>query len=109
MLLMCKTVTGHIPKKTETPVVSNNSAHRGTNDVPMVIPEINNAHVAVIETQKARLGTKRGFIAVKPNCSIQSYVPMLTPLLKYGIETVVVSRSKIPMISSKVITLSIPR
>ena len=72
--------------KTETPVVSNNSAHRGTSDVPMVIPEINNAHVAVIDTQKKRLGTKRGFIAVKPNCSIQSYVPMLTPLLKYGIE-----------------------
>ena len=76
--------------KAETPVVSNNSAHRGTNDVPMVIPEINNSHVAVIDTQKKRLGTKRGFIAVKPNCSIQSYVPMLTPLLKYGIENVVV-------------------
>lgn len=76
--------------KTETPVVSNNSAHRGTNDVPMVIPEINNSHVSVIDTQKKRLGTKRGFIAVKPNCSIQSYVPMLTPLLKYGIENVVV-------------------
>lgn len=76
--------------KTETPVVSNNSANRGMNDVPMVIPEINNAHVAVIETQRARLGTKKGFIAVKPNCSIQSYVPMLTPLLKYGIENVVV-------------------
>ena len=76
--------------KAETPVVSNNSAHRGTNDVPMVIPEINNAHVAVIDTQKKRLGTTRGFIAVKPNCSIQSYVPMLTPLLKYGIENVVV-------------------
>ena len=76
--------------KAETPVVSNNSAHRGTSDVPMVIPEINNAHVAVIDTQKKRLGTTRGFIAVKPNCSIQSYVPMLTPLLKYGIENVVV-------------------
>ena len=76
--------------KAETPVVSNNSAHRGTSDVPMVIPEINNSHVAVIDTQKQRLGTKRGFIAVKPNCSIQSYVPMLTPLLKYGIENVVV-------------------
>lgn len=69
--------------KTETPVVSNNSANRGMNDVPMVIPEINNAHVAVIETQRARLGTKKGFIAVKPNCSIQSYVPALTPLLKW--------------------------
>ncbi len=76
--------------KAETPVVSNNSAHRGTSDVPMVIPEINNSHVAVIDTQKKRLGTTRGFIAVKPNCSIQSYVPMLTPLLKYGIENVVV-------------------
>ena len=69
--------------KTETPVVSNNSAHRWTPDVPMVIPEINDAHLAVIESQRKRLGTKRGFIAVKPNCSIQSYVPALTPLLKY--------------------------
>ncbi len=76
--------------KAETPVVSNNSANRGTSDVPMVIPEINNAHVALIENQRARLGTTRGFIAVKPNCSIQSYVPMLTPLLKYGIKEVVV-------------------
>ncbi len=76
--------------KAETPVVSNNSANRTTSDVPMVIPEINNAHVALIENQKERLGTKRGFIAVKPNCSIQSYVPMLTPLLKYGIKEVVV-------------------
>jgi len=76
--------------KTETPVVSNNSAHRGTEDVPMVIPEINASHVALIDAQKARLGTKRGFIAVKPNCSIQSYVPMLTPLLKYGLSEVVV-------------------
>lgn len=64
--------------KTETPVVSNNSAHRWTPDVPMVIPEINAAHFAVIESQKKRLGTKRGFIAVKPNCSIQSYTPVLT-------------------------------
>ena len=64
--------------KTETPVVSNNSAHRWTPDVPMVIPEINPEHFAVIEAQKKRLGTKRGFIAVKPNCSIQSYVPALT-------------------------------
>ena len=63
--------------KTETPVVSNNSAHRWTKDVPMVIPEINDGHFAVIEAQKKRLGTKRGFIAVKPNCSIQSYVPAL--------------------------------
>ena len=64
--------------KTETPVVSNNSAHRWTPDVPMMIPEINPEHAAVIEFQKKRLGTKRGFIAVKPNCSIQSYAPVLT-------------------------------
>ena len=64
--------------KTETPVVSNNSAHRWTPDVPMMVPEINPEHVAVIEEQKKRLGTKRGFIAVKPNCSIQSYAPVLT-------------------------------
>ena len=63
--------------KTETPVVSNNSAHRWTPDVPMVVPEINLAHYDVIEAQKKRLGTKRGFIAVKPNCSIQGYVPAL--------------------------------
>ncbi|MCR4642189.1 MAG: aspartate-semialdehyde dehydrogenase [Lachnospiraceae bacterium] len=64
--------------KTETPVVSNNSAHRWTPDVPMVVPEINPDHMRVIEFQKKRLGTKRGFIAVKPNCSIQSYAPVLT-------------------------------
>ncbi len=64
--------------KTETPVVSNNSAHRWTPDVPMVVPEINPEHFDVIEFQKTRLGTKRGFIAVKPNCSIQSYAPVLT-------------------------------
>ena len=64
--------------KTETPVVSNNSAHRWTPDVPMMVPEINPEHVEVIEAQKKRLGTKRGFIAVKPNCSIQSYAPVLT-------------------------------
>ena len=69
--------------KAEIPVVSNNSANRSTHDVPMVIPEINPEHLAIIEVQKKRLGTKRGFIAVKPNCSIQSYVPALTPLLKY--------------------------
>ncbi len=69
--------------KAEIPVVSNNSAHRWTPDVPMVVPELNPEHLAVIESQRKRLGTKRGFIAVKPNCSIQSYVPMLTPLLKY--------------------------
>ena len=64
--------------KTETPVVSNNSAHRWTPDVPMVVPEINPEHMNVIEFQKKRLGTTRGFIAVKPNCSIQSYAPVLT-------------------------------
>ena len=64
--------------KTETPVVSNNSAHRWTPDVPMVIPEINPEHFHVIEAQKKRLGTTRGFVAVKPNCSIQSYAPVLT-------------------------------
>ena len=64
--------------KTETPVVSNNSAHRWTPDVPMVVPEINPQHFDVIESQKKRLGTKKGFVAVKPNCSIQSYAPVLT-------------------------------
>ena len=75
--------------KAEIPVVSNNSANRWTPDVPMVIPEINDAHLDVIEAQRKRLGTKRGFIAVKPNCSIQSYVPLLTPLMKFGIKEVV--------------------
>ena len=69
--------------RAEIPVVSNNSAHRWTPDVPMIVPEINPEHLAVIEHQRRRLGTKRGFIAVKPNCSIQSYVPALTPLLCY--------------------------
>lgn len=64
--------------KAEIPVVSNNSAHRWTPDVPMVVPEINPEHFDVIDSQKKRLGTKRGFIAVKPNCSIQSYAPVLT-------------------------------
>ena len=63
--------------KTETPVVSNNSAHRWTKDVPMIIPEINPQHTDIIEAQKKRLGTQKGFIAVKPNCSIQSYAPVL--------------------------------
>ena len=75
--------------KAEIPVVSNNSANRWTPDVPMVIPEINREHLEVIEAQKARLGTKKGFIAVKPNCSIQSYVGALTPLRKYGIKEIV--------------------
>ena len=74
--------------KTETPVVSNNSAQRGEPDVPMMIPEVNIEHAKVIETQKKRLGTTRGFVAVKPNCSIQSYVPALSPLLDFGIEQV---------------------
>ena len=69
--------------KAEIPVVSNNSANRWTPDVPMVIPEINDSHIEIIESQRKRLGTKNGFIAVKPNCSIQSYVPALTPLLKW--------------------------
>jgi len=70
--------------RAETPVVSNNSAHRWTPDVPMMIPEINGDHVSVIESQRRRLGTKRGFIAVKPNCSIQSYVPAIHPLKSFG-------------------------
>ncbi len=74
--------------KAETPVVSNNSAHRGTPDVPMMVPEINSDHCAVIEYQKKRLGTRRGFIAVKPNCSIQGYVPAITPLLGFGPEKI---------------------
>jgi aspartate-semialdehyde dehydrogenase len=76
--------------KLETPVVSNNSAHRGTEDVPMIIPEVNPEHMDVIPAQRRRLGTKRGFIAVKPNCSIQSYVPALHPLLQHGPTRVVV-------------------
>ncbi|MBE6542203.1 MAG: aspartate-semialdehyde dehydrogenase [Ruminococcaceae bacterium] len=77
--------------KAEIPVISNNSAHRWTSDVPMVIPEVNPEHLEVIESQRKRLGTKRGFIAVKPNCSIQSYVPALTPLRKYGIKQILVT------------------
>ena len=72
--------------KTETPVVSNNSAHRWTPDVPMVVPELNPEHLEVIESQKKRLGTTRGFIAVKPNCSIQSYTPALHALKQAGYE-----------------------
>lgn len=75
--------------KAEIPVVSNNSANRWTPDVPMVIPEVNDSHLDVIESQRRRLGTSYGFIAVKPNCSIQSYVGALTPLRKYGIKEVV--------------------
>jgi len=71
--------------KAECPVMSNNSAHRFTPDVPMLIPEVNADHAAIIEAQRKRLGTKRGFISVKSNCSIQSYVPALSPLRKFGI------------------------
>ena len=74
--------------KHECPVMSNNSAHRFTDDVPMIIPEINDEHMAIVEDQKKRLGTKRGFISVKSNCSIQSYVPALSPLRKFGIKNV---------------------
>ena len=76
--------------KHECPVVSNNSAHRWTPDVPMIIPEINPEHLEVIHDQKKRLGTIHGFIAVKSNCSLQSYVPALHPLMKYGIEKALV-------------------
>ena len=77
--------------KLECPVVSNNSAHRWTPDVPMVVPEINPEHLAVIADQRKRLGTKRGFIAVKSNCSLQSYVPALHPLRdEFGLEKVLV-------------------
>lgn len=75
--------------KTETPVVSNNSAHRWTPDVPMVVPEINPEHLEIIESQKKRLGTKKGFIVVKPNCSIQSYTPALAAWKEFGPKVVV--------------------
>ncbi len=77
--------------KTETPVVSNNSAHRWTPDVPMVVPEINPEHLEVIAAQKKRLGTKKGFVAVKPNCSIQGYAPALFALREFGPKEVVVT------------------
>ena len=76
--------------KCECPVVSNNSAHRWTPDVPMVIPEVNPEHIEVIHDQRKRLGTRNGFIAVKSNCSIQSYVPALSPLREFGIEKILV-------------------
>ena len=75
--------------KADIPVVSNNSAHRGTPDVPMLIPEVNESHTDIIHIQRKRLGTNRGFIAVKPNCSIQTYVPALHPLMDFGIEEIV--------------------
>ena len=74
--------------KAECPIVSNNSANRFTPDVPMVIPEINADHIKIIEAQRKRLGTKRGFIAVKSNCSLQSYVPAIHPLKKFGVNKV---------------------
>ena len=74
--------------KLECPVISNNSAHRGTPDVPMILPEINDDHTALVDIQRKRLGTKRGFIAVKPNCSLQSYVPALHPLMEFGVTKV---------------------
>ncbi|NLB81633.1 MAG: aspartate-semialdehyde dehydrogenase [Clostridiaceae bacterium] len=74
--------------KLECPVISNNSAHRSTPDVPMIIPELNSNHVKVIDFQRRRLGTKTGFIAVKSNCSLQSYVPALYPLNKFGLQDV---------------------
>jgi aspartate-semialdehyde dehydrogenase len=77
--------------KAEIPVISNNSANRGVADVPMMIPEINSDHLRVIDAQKKRLGTRFGFIAVKPNCSIQSYVPPLSALAEFEPEKVVVS------------------
>ena len=77
--------------KTETPVVSNNSANRWMKDVPMIIPEINADHSALIDVQRQRLGTVKGFIACKPNCSIQSYVPAITPLMQFGPEKIMVS------------------
>lgn len=77
--------------KAECPIVSNNSAHRFTDDVPMIIPEVNPEHLEVIACQRKRLGTKRGFIAVKSNCSLQSYVPLLHPLKKFGIKCAAVT------------------
>lgn len=74
--------------KAECPIVSNNSAHRFTEDVPMVIPEINADHIKIIEAQRKRLGTKRGFVAVKSNCSLQSYVPAINPLKELGVDKV---------------------
>ena len=74
--------------RAECPVISNNSAHRFTPDVPMIIPELNPEHIQIIEAQRTRLGTKRGFIAVKSNCSLQSYVPALQPLRDFGVKEV---------------------
>jgi aspartate-semialdehyde dehydrogenase len=84
---MAKDATARLEEdyaRAETPLISNNSAHRGTPDVPMMIPEINSDHCAVIEAQRRRLGSTRGFVAVKPNCSLQSYVPAIHPLMSFG-------------------------
>jgi aspartate-semialdehyde dehydrogenase len=84
---MAKAATAQLEEayaRAETPVISNNSAHRWTPDVPMMLPEINSDHARIIEAQRRRLGATRGFIAVKPNCSIQSYVPAIHPLLGFG-------------------------
>ncbi len=77
--------------KAETPLVSNNSAHRWTPDVPVMIPELNSGHARIIEAQRKRLGTKRGFVAAKPNCSLQSFVPAIHPLLDFGPKKMAVS------------------
>jgi aspartate-semialdehyde dehydrogenase len=77
--------------QSETPVISNNSAHRATPDVPMIVPELNPEHAEVIVAQRRRLGTRRGFVAVKPNCSLQSYVPAIHPLLDLGPRKVAVA------------------
>jgi len=77
--------------RAEVPVISNNSAHRATPDVPMLLPEVNADHASVVKAQRRRLGTRRGFVAVKPNCSLQSYVPALHPLLKFGPKQVAVA------------------
>jgi len=77
--------------RNECPVVSSNSAHRWTLDVPMLIPEVNPDHVKIIDVQKKRLGTKKGFIATKPNCSLQCFVPVIFPLMKFNIKSVIVS------------------
>ncbi len=78
-------------QRAEIPVISNNSAHRFTDDVPMIIPEINPEHSAIIEKQRKRLGTKRGFIAVKSNCSLQSYVPPVHALMGFGPDKILAS------------------
>ncbi|MCL2514131.1 MAG: aspartate-semialdehyde dehydrogenase family protein, partial [Oscillospiraceae bacterium] len=77
--------------RAECPVISNNSVHRFTQDVPMIIPELNPGHTSIIEAQRKRLGTHRGFIAVKSNCSLQSYVPALFPLSRFGVRDVLVT------------------